>query len=195
MLTKTQIANDPIREENLTRRLAVMIAQGAKTDKEIARDLGIAPSLLTHLKNSPLFRKVISTFNDEITERGLQSVVEDLASDAPKNISFIKKVRDGHFYDKKDRMQVRMSAAFKLLDKQVPNADSAAAMESAAKLVINGRLMGQVLRALRNSDVIDITDADIQDATGQGLPKIMAVTPEDYQERFNAADEQDDDAS
>lgn len=171
MLTKDQIGKDPLREDQLSRRAALLIAEGKKTDKEIARDLGVSLETLRIWKNSPLFQEHVAAMGDEIHERSMQSIIDDVMSDAPKNISFVKNVRDGYFNDKKDKMDLRLRAAKMLLDKQVPNPNDGVS-EDAVKLVIGAKLMDQMVRAMRNSGAIEV---DAEEVT----PRIAARTPEE----------------
>lgn len=178
MLTKGQLETDAPRSDLLSRRAAMMIAAG-KADKEVSDALGVAPGVLKIWKDSPLFQQLVSTYVEEIEERGLQTIVDDLVSDAPKNIRFVKDVRDGAFDESKERMDLRLRAAKMLLDKQAPNADSRVQNEKAARIILDGRLLGQALRALRNVGAIDITPQAIEKATGEDLVSLVQVkTPE-----------------
>lgn len=190
-MKSNDVGKDPQRDALLTRRIALMAASG-KPDKEIAKVLGVSTGVLDVLKKSPLFEQLVMAYADELEERGLDDVVQELLSDAPKNLSFIKRVRDGHFYDKKDRMDARLRAAKMLLDKQAPTADARQANQQAAKLIIDGKLLGQALRALRNVGVIDITPEQIESATGEDLPKIAARTPEDFEAAYTVPDPEDE---
>lgn len=171
MLTKDQIGKDPLREDQLSRRAALLIAEGKKTDKEIARDLGVSLETLRIWKNSPLFQEHVAAMGEEIHERSMQSIVDDIMSDAPRNISFVKNVRDGFFADKKDKMDLRLRAAKMLLDKQVPNPGDTVG-EDAVKLVIGAKLMDQMVRAMRNSGAIEVDAEDI-------TPQVQARTPDE----------------
>jgi hypothetical protein len=170
MLTKDQLGKDPLREDQLTRRAALLIAEGKKTDKEIARDLGVSLETLRIWKNSPLFQEHVAAMGDEIHERSMQSIIDDVMSDAPTNIRFVKDVRDGNFTDKKDRMDIRLRASKMLLDKQVPNPNDGVS-DDAVKLVIGAKLMGQMVRAMKNSGAVEVDAIDV-------TPETQAVTPE-----------------
>lgn len=181
----TEIDRDSI----LTRRAALMAASGKK-DKQIAKALEVPLGTLEVWKNSPLWQTLVAQYAEEIEERGVNSVVEDLLSDAPKNLSFIKKVRDGHFADKRERMALRLQAAKMLLDKQAPNADTRAQNEGAARLIIDGKMLGQVLHAMRDVGALDITPDAIDKATGQDIPKLLgAKTPEEFAEGYTPPEE------
>src|SRR5258705_1018020 len=171
MLTKEQIGKDPLREDQLTRRAALLIAEGKKTDKEIARDLGVSLETLKVWKHSPLFQEHVAAMGDELHERGIQRIIDDVMSDAPKNISFVKNVRDGFFHDKKDKMDLRLRAAKMLLDKQVPNPNDSV-NEDSVKLIIGAKLMDQMVRAMKNSGAIEVEAEDV-------TPQVQAKTPED----------------
>lgn len=177
-----RIARDPVREKQLTRRAALMVAEGRRTDKEICRELNIAVSTLQVWKRSPLFLELVNTYNAEIDERGIKAIVDDLMTDAPKNISFLKNVRDGLFYDKKDKMDLRLRAAGMLLNKQAPNPGEGVS-DGAMKVVIGGRLIGQMLRAMKNDGAIDVTPEDADD------PRIAVKTPEEFVQELHAREE------
>lgn len=192
MLKSNDLGKDAQREAILTRRAALMAAAG-KSDKDIAKSLDISLGTLTVWKDSPLWQTLVGQYASEIDERGVQSVVEDLLADAPKNVNFIKRVRDGNFHDSKDRMQLRMQAAKMLLDKQAPNADTRAQNESAARLILDGKLLSQVLHAMRDVGAIDITPADIDKVTGDPIPQLMgAKTPEEFAESYTPPDPEDE---
>lgn len=187
MMTKRQVGKDEQRERQLIRRAALMVAEGTKGEKEIARELTISVGTLQVLRRSPLFNELVDYFSDEIAERGVQTVVDEIVDDAPRNINFIKNVRDGRFNDKKDRMDSRLRAAKMLLDKQVPNADAKVA-EDVAKIVIQGKLLGQMLRSLARDGAIDVTPEEIEEYTGTGTIPIR--TPEEVRARHEAEEDQ-----
>lgn len=191
MLKTSELGKDTERETILTRRAALMAAAG-KSDKDIAKALDVSPGTLAIWKGSPLWQTLVGQYADEIEERGVTSVVEELLADAPKNVNFIKRVRDGAFHDSKDRMQLRMQAAKMLLDKQAPNADTRAQNESAARIILDGKLLGQVLHAMRDVGVIDITPEAIDTATGQTIPQLMGKTPEEFAESYTPPDPEDE---
>lgn len=191
MLKTSELGKDTERETILTRRAALMAAAG-KSDKDIAKALDVSPGTLAVWKGSPLWQTLVGQYADEIEERGVTSVVDELLADAPKNVNFIKRVRDGAFHDSKDRMQLRMQAAKMLLDKQAPNADTRAQNESAARIILDGKLLGQVLHAMRDVGVIDITPDAIDKATGQTIPQLMGKTPEEFAESYTPPDPEDE---
>lgn len=181
MFRVTDFGKDAARDKLLSRRVALLTAAG-RTDADICRDLEISVGLLETFRKSPLHRELVATFSDEIEKKTIASVTEELANDAPRNLNFIRNVRDGAFRDTKDRMQLRMQAAKMLLDKQTPNADVKAQNEAAARLIIDGRVLGQVLRAMRNVGVIDVTPEQIENATG--IPLLTPKTPEEFAEGY-----------
>ena len=179
MLKKTDLGRDAKRDELLTRKIALMIAAN-KSDKEITDSLDVSQGVLDILRGSPLFEELITAYSSEIEDRGLRSIIDELDSDAPANLNFIRGVRDGNFTEPRDRMDARLSAAKMLLDKQAPNADARVQNERAAHVIIDGRVLSQVLRSLRNVGVLDITPEEIETATGESLPRLMGKTPDDY---------------
>lgn len=186
MLTKNKLGKDPVREEQLNRRAALMIAEGKKPDKEIARELNMSMATLQTLKKSPLFQQLVSTYGDEIDERGLTSIIDDLREDAPRNLDFVKRVRDGSVEADK-KMPYRMQAAKMLLDKQAPSADAITQAQAAGKVIINARLLGQMLRSLKNVGAIDIEAEEIDAAVAtNAVPRIPARTPEEFADRLTA---------
>lgn len=192
MLKTNDLGKDAQREAILTRRAALMAAAG-KHDKEISKVLDVSQGTLDVWKGSPLWQTLVGQYAEEIEERGVQSVVDELLADAPKNISFIKRVRDGHFNEKKDRLDARLRAAKMLLDKQAPNADTRAQNESAARIILDGKLLAQVLHAMRDVGAIDITPTAIDAATGDDIPKLLgAKTPEQFAEEYTPPDPEDE---
>jgi len=192
MLTATGIGKDKDRESLLTRRAAMLAAAG-KSDKDIAAALDVSVGVLTVWKGSPMWQVLVGQYAEEIEERGVQSIVDELLSDAPANLSFIKKVRNGEFDDKKDRMDLRLRAAKMLLDKQAPNADTRAQNENAARIVLDGKLLAQVLHAMRDVGAIDITPEAIETATGDVIPKLLgAKTPEEFAEAYTPPSDEDE---
>lgn len=192
MLTKNALGTNPQRDEMLTRRAALMAA-GGKSDKEIGAALGVSQGTLDVWRGSPLWQTLVATYADEIEERGVQSLVDELLADGPENLSFIRKVRDGNFDDKKEKMDLRLRAAKMLLDKQAPNADTRAQNESAARIILDGKLLGQVLNAMRDVGVLDITPGAIEKATGDVIPQLLgAKTPEQFAEAYTPPDPEDE---
>jgi len=184
--TKNDLGKDEKRDHLLTRRAALMAAAG-KPDKVITTELGITQGALEVFKESPLWQQLVGTYADAIEERGVQSLVDELMADAPKNIRFIKQVRDGQFDENKDRLEFRMRAAKMLLDKQAPNADIRAQNESAARIILDGKLLAQILHAMRDVGAIDITPREADNATEDTIPRLLgAKTPEQFALDYNA---------
>lgn len=180
-----RLAADPVREKQLMRRAALMIAEGTRTDKEIARDLNIATGTLSTWKRSPLFLEVVNTYSDQIAEKGVNSIVNDLMNDAPTNLNFLKEVRDGKSFDGRDQTNARLKAAKILFDKQVPNAGNDVS-EGALKVIIGGKLLSQMVRAMKNQGVIDVTPED--DDTS--FPMVPVKTHEDFSREYEAAEDE-----
>jgi len=184
-MKKADLGNDPGREALLTRKAALMAAAG-KTDTDISKTLGITKGALEVWRHSPLWTTLVERYEEEIEDRGIQSIADDLAKDAPDNVRFIKRVRDGQFEDSKDRMQLRLSAAKMLLDKQAPNADARANDEKAARIILDGKLLGHVLNALRDVGTIDVTTEAIEEMQGTDkIPELIeASTPEEFTQKY-----------
>jgi len=173
--------------EHLTRRAAIL-AVGGKNRVEIARELGITPGTVEILERSPLWLQLKEATQREVEERGVVSVVEELQSDTPRNLQFLRDIRDGSFADEPKRIDSRLRAAKMLLDKQVPNADIRAQNESAARIILDGKLLGQILHALRDVDVINITPREIEDATVETMHKVVVPkTPDEFSAEEAAA--------
>lgn len=169
----TQLAADPLREKQLTRRAALMIAEGTRTDKEIARDLNISVGTLDVWKKSPLFQELVNAMGDKVEEKGIKAIADSLMEDAPTNISFIKGVRDGAVKDDHRAMRNRLTAAKMLLDKQAPNAGDNIS-DDARKIILGGRLLGQMIRAMKNEGAIEAT-AEVEDD-----PRIAVQTIDEF---------------
>ncbi len=190
-LTAGQLGKDAERDRLLMRRAALLAASG-KSDKEIAKLLDVSPKVVGIWRQSPLWQTVVAKFSEEIEERGVQSVVDELLADAPQNIRFIKGVRDGQIDDPKDRLDLRLRAAKMLLDKQAPNADARAQNLGAARIILDGRMLAQALHAMREVGAIDITPEAIEKATGEDLPKILSKTPEEFAATYTPPEEEED---
>jgi hypothetical protein len=173
-------------------RRAALLAASGKSDKEIAKLLDVSPKVVGIWRQSPLWQTVVAKFSEEIEERGVQSVVDELLADAPQNIRFIKGVRDGQIDDPKDRLDLRLRAAKMLLDKQAPNADARAQNLGAARIILDGRMLAQALHAMREVGAIDITPEAIEKATGEDLPKILSKTPEEFAATYTPPEEEED---
>jgi hypothetical protein len=169
------------------RQAALLIVQGGKTDKEIARDLNISVATLRVFRDSDLFREQVAAISAEVEERGIENITDALTGDTPENLRFVKNVRSGWFADSQQRMQIRMQAAKMLLDKQLPNADALRSSEEAGKIVLSGRLLAQMLRAMKNSGAIDV-DAETIDAAVEAnvIPQIAVRTPGDVAAELRA---------
>lgn len=191
-ITTKELAKDKPRQDLLARRAALLVAAN-KSDKEICTELSLSPATLAVLRQSPLFVESINNYAEQIEAEGLQSIIDDLRTDWPKNRDFIKSVRDGRFSGREARkMDMRLRAAKMLLDKQAPNAGERQANEDAARVIIDSKLLGQVLRSLKNVGVIDITDTAIDSATGDTVREIVEpVTPDEFAETYQEPDPED----
>lgn len=191
MLTPKDVATDPARQGLLARRAALLLAAN-KSDKEICAELGISKGTLDVLKKSPLFLESVHNYADTVEKEGLQAIIDDLHADWPKNRDFIKNVRDGVFGDDTKKMDLRLRAAKMLLDKQAPNAGDRANNENAARIILDGKLLGQVLRSLRNVGVIDITPETIDSATADTITEVVEpLTPDEFAESYTPPDPED----
>jgi hypothetical protein len=177
-LTAPNVGKDPVVDAAKMRQAALLIVQGGKTDKEIARDLNISVATLRVFRDSDLFREQVATISAEVEERGIENITDALTGDTPENLRFVKNVRSGWFADSKERIDIRLKAAKMLLDKQVPNADAMRDAENAGRIVLSGKLLGQMLRAMKNSGAIDI-DAMVMDEAIEAnvIPEIAVRTP------------------
>lgn len=174
-----EITNDPLREKQLTRRAALMLAEGSRTDKEICRELNISMGTLQTWKKSALFQELVNVQGDRIEEKGIKAITDSLLEDAPTNISFIKNVRDGVAKDDPRSMRNRLTAAKMLLDKQAPNAGDTIT-DDARKIIVGGKLLSQMLRAMRNEGVIDVTPED------EDAGRVPVQTIEEFSAEANA---------
>lgn len=190
-LKPLDVKADPARQGLLARRAALLLAAN-KTDKEICAELGIAKSTLDVLKKSPLFLESVHNYAETVEKEGLAAIIDDLHADWPKNRDFIKNVRDGVFADDAKKMDLRLRAAKMLLDKQAPNAGDRANNENAARIILDGKLLGQVLRSLRNVGVIDVTPEAIDSATADTITQVVQPkTPDEFADAYEAPDPED----
>lgn len=101
------------------RLVALLTAAGLK-NKAIGKQLGFTQGRLSIIKKSPLFQAIVEQHRAKIADLGLRDAVAKIVGDAPANIDFIRKVRDGYFEgDDAEHLRIRMGAAGVLLDRQV----------------------------------------------------------------------------
>lgn len=162
------------------RRGALMLAEAKMTDKEIAIQLDVSLGTLRQWKKSPLFLEMVRTFAERITEGALQTITEQIMSDAPANLSFLKDVRDGRWQDDPKRMAIRLKAGETLFDRQAPKQQHG--IEDAVKVVIGAQLLGQMARAFRNDG--GTIDADFEEISQIKGP----LTPDELAAREQAAE-------
>lgn len=100
--------------------IALLVATGQLTNRQIAKKLRISANRISTIKNSPLFAAMVRDFQSQIAKRGMDKAIDMIMADAPKNIEFIRDVRDGMFEgDEEGHLRIRMSAATFLGDRQV----------------------------------------------------------------------------
>jgi hypothetical protein len=165
--------------DSRARRAALLTAAGC-ADADVCTAAGITADELAVYQRSPLWQMLVER------ARGLEpqpKLADVLMEDAPTNVRFLREVRDGLVEDTPGRLQTRLRAAQLLLDRQVASADQRANAETAARIVVEGRLMGQILHAMRETGVLDVTPEAVESvtqgpATAPAVPAI--VTPEDY---------------
>lgn len=170
---------DEIREQQLTRKAALLVAEGVLTDKEIASKLGIQPGTLKTWKTSPLFIEMVRNFADRIVDEGVGSIVDKIMADAPANLSFLKDVRDGVVVDNPKSLSVRLRAAELLFDRQVSK--KGAETDGAIKVIIGGRLLGQMVQAMKQDGAAIDVEFDELDDQGQVRG---AQTPDEFNARL-----------
>lgn len=141
------------------RLAAILLAEGKLTMKDIAARCEISESRLRVLKNSPLFQQLVSEIDDRIVETGVQQVIENLMSDAPRNLAFIQRVRDGDEGDDANMLNTRLRAADLLWSRQVPKTDGNNA-DDGLKVVVSGGMLKQMMEAMQRGGYatpIDVT--------------------------------------
>lgn len=131
------------------------------TMKAIAERCEMSEARLRVLRNSPLFQQLVSEIDERIVETGVKRVVDDLMTDAPRNLKFIQAVRDGD-HDTADPAVVntRLRAADMLWSRQVPKVDGAANAEDGFKLIVTGGMLRQMMEAMQRGGYetpIDVT--------------------------------------
>jgi len=151
---------------------------------EISAALEISADRVKSLKRSPLFQEMVSMIEEQVTKSGIADVLKDLVDDAPENLKFVIAVRDGDF-DHVDApiLGQRMRAAQWLGDKQLPTQKEN--LDRAVTVVIGGKLLNQISRAMKNDGV--------QDAEFEVVEQYQPMSVEDMRAREEAAPEDDDD--
>lgn len=162
-MSSSQPTRDPLRKDQLTRRAALLIAEAQMTDDEIASAVGVSKSMLKTWKKSPLFKELVAQMGAKIIDEGVKSITDRIMDDAPQNLSFLQRTRDGEFHDEEKRMGVRLQAAKMLFDRQAPT--SQGSTQAAVGIVINARLMNQVARAMKNDGMV--LDAEFEEITDE----------------------------
>lgn len=128
-------AYQPERQE----MLAMLLATGRFTTKQISELSGFSPSHIRTIRNSPIFKGLIQKYQQTIYHSIVDATLADILSDAPDNFKFLKDVRDGEVSDDAQSLGVRTRAAMALFDRQVPKRLDDG-KESGVKIVINADL-------------------------------------------------------
>lgn len=130
---------------------------------------------------------MVALIEERITEEGLAQVVADLTADAPANMKFIRKVRDGDLDDVNSKtLGVRLRAAMYLGDKAVPNAGKDGRTDDhSVNIVLGAGLLGQMARALRQDGAV--LDAEVVKTVDVAAPNVP-LTPDEFIERYIADD-------
>lgn len=171
-------ATDPAKRI-IARKVALLVARNKGTG-EIARELEISEDRVRTLKKSPLFQEMVAIIEEKITEEGVSSVVQGLIDDAPRNMKFIREVRDGEVDVPPAALGVRLRAATYLGDKVVPNASGAADQaDRVVNVILGAGLMAQMARGMKN-------DGAVIDAVALPVPARTAtpMTPEEFAARY-----------
>jgi len=115
--------------------LAMMLATGKFTTKQICSLLNVTPATIRTLRDSPLFRTQIQKYQQHVFDSIVDAAVADLLADAPDNVAFIKDVRAGRIEDHPQALNVRMRAAETLLERQIPKRERTG--DAGVRIVIN----------------------------------------------------------
>lgn len=95
------------------------------TDREVAKRLGMSHHTVKITKQSPLFQLEVRRLKKDQTDKISNNYVDQVMHDGERNVTFLKKVRDGKLADfdemaPADRVRLRMSAALPLFERQMP---------------------------------------------------------------------------
>jgi len=170
--------SDP-RRRVVARQIAIAVLKG-ESNTQIAKSLKISADTVSVYRKSPLFMSMVEAIEERMMAEGVEAVVNDLIRDAPTNVKFIKDVRDGALPDAADRLNVRMRAAEVLLKRQVPQIDENT--DRAVQVVISGRLLEQMVRAMRNDGVIESTAETL--SLPEPVPQAHMQRVEDFVESY-----------
>jgi hypothetical protein len=171
-----------------TRKAATLLAAGSKPD-EVAKALRLPKQVLATWQRSPLFQELVEFYKTEIEERGVQATIDELVAGSRQNLNFVKSVVNGDFTDNPERMGIRLRAALKLMDKAIPDANTRQQAADVSRILIDGRLLGQALRAMKNVDVIDMTEQEIEDATGTPLNRVPVFSADEAEQEHRERSE------
>lgn len=144
-------------------RLVALYSVLGWDNERIALTVGCTTATVCNHKRNPIVKMLAEEMRAKFAERATADALEDLRIDAPKNVEFLRRVRDG---DRKalggdtdpEWMRFRMDASKTLLDRQAPKRQETT-IDQTMRIVIeadDARDLDMVAREL-GEDPIDIT--------------------------------------
>jgi hypothetical protein len=152
-------------------RAAAMIAGGiAETD--IATALEVPETTLAEWTQTKRFTELVASYRDADSE----ALASMLRIEGINTLTYVCRVRDGKLGKDPDLRLValRLKAAFKILDKVIPDAKrEQLKQETTNVLKLDGRLMGQALRAMKHAGQANVSLDEIEVLTEHPLRRHM----------------------
>lgn len=106
---------------NANHRWAAWLDAGGMKVVDIARETGMSVPNIYRLRGTRLYQAIRLEYAEEILEKGAKESLAHILADAPKNISFLKDLRDGDLDDLDPQVaRLRFDASKELLAIQHP---------------------------------------------------------------------------
>ena len=127
-------------------------AAGMKV-RDIAKETGMSPENIYRLRGTKMYLAVRHGYAEEIIEKGVSESMAHIVADAPKNVEFLKDLRDGEFdSDDLDRMKMRFEASKELLSHQHPK-QTKQTTDSTHRFVIEDSRRLQMMRDCEEAEL------------------------------------------
>lgn len=157
-------------------RAAAMIAGGI-AEIDVSTALEVPETTLAEWKQTKRFTELVAGYRD-VESEALNAM---LKLEGMNTLAYVCRVRDGRFKEDEIRkVQIRLKAAFKILDKVIPDAKKEQLkQETTNVLKLDGRLMGQALRAMKHVGQANITHDEIEALTEHPLRRAATFAKEE----------------
>lgn len=149
-----------------TRRVqvaAMLFATREFSREEIGEVLELCPKHLHQLMCSPLFQALVRGYRGVIPSP--EQIAEKIMRDAPRNVAFIKRVRDGRVPGTPEALRVRTKAAEMLLDRQAPKRMALETEETKRTVIIETHQLDRMRQLMGPIDSGVVVEALDESAT------------------------------